>query len=107
MNIGLAIKTIRKRLNIKQYELAISCGISHTSLCLIENAVKLPSHNTFDRLCQQLSIPPELIYIMAIEQKDVRPDKMDVYTRIYPLLSDLVMLGVSHDAEYSACAPTG
>ena len=42
MNIGLAIKSIRKKLSITQYELAEKCDLSQTSLSQIETGVKRP-----------------------------------------------------------------
>lgn len=46
MNIGLAIKKIRKTQSISQKELAESCGITPTFMCLIENGKKEISMKT-------------------------------------------------------------
>jgi transcriptional regulator with XRE-family HTH domain len=51
MNIGIAIRSIRKQLDITQYELADRCNISQTSLSQIENGVKRPSARTIKKGC--------------------------------------------------------
>ena len=57
MNIGIAIKSIRRQVGITQHELADRCGISQTSLSQIENCVKRPSHRTIKSICTVLDVP--------------------------------------------------
>ena len=50
MNIGKAIKGLRKEKGIAQNDFAKGCGISQTSISLIENGAKKPSAQTLNRI---------------------------------------------------------
>ena len=95
MNIGLAIKTIRKRLAITQYELADKCELSQTSLSQIETGVKRPSQRTITKVCTVLDIPESVIYIVAMQETDVPTSKKGVYDIVYPSLKNLALQMVS------------
>ncbi len=95
MNIGLAIKSIRKKLSITQYELADRCELSQTSLSQIETGVKRPSQRTITRVCSVLDIPESIIYIVAMQEADVPPSKKSVYELVYPSIKSLALQMVS------------
>ena len=95
MNIGLAIKSIRKKLSITQYELAEKCEISQTSLSQIETGVKRPSQRTITKVCDVLDIPESIIYIVAMQEADVPPSKKGVYELVYPSIKSLALQMVS------------
>ena len=95
MNIGLAIKSIRKKLSITQYELAEKCEISQTSLSQIETGVKRPSQRTITKVCDVLDIPVSIIYIVAMQEADVPPSKKGVYELVYPSIKSLALQMVS------------
>jgi len=97
MNIGLAIKSIRKKLSITQQELAEKCGLSQTSLSLIETGVKHPSRRTIVKVCSVLDIPESVIYIVAMQKEDVPTSKKAVYDLIYPSIKSLALQMVSPD----------
>ena len=75
MNIGLAIKSIRKKLSITQYELAEKCDLSQTSLSQIETGVKRPSQRTITKVCMVLDIPESIIYIVAMQEAAAQTDQ--------------------------------
>ncbi len=95
MNIGLAIKSIRKKLSITQYELAEKCDLSQTSLSQIETGVKRPSQRTISRVCTVLDIPESIIYIVAMQEVDVPASKKSVYDLVYPSIKSLALQMVS------------
>ncbi len=95
MNIGLAIKSIRKKLSITQYELAEKCEISQTSLSQIETGVKRPSQRTINKVCQVLDIPESIIYIVAMQEADVPASKRSIYDLVYPSIKSLALQMVS------------
>ena len=95
MNIGLAIKSIRKTLSITQYELADRCELSQTSLSQIETGVKRPSQRTISRVCAVLDIPESIIYIVAMQEADVPASKKGVYDLVYPSIKSLALQMVS------------
>ena len=95
MNIGLAIKSIRKKLSITQYELAEKCELSQTSLSQIETGVKRPSQRTITKVCHVLDIPESILYIVAMQDTDVPPSKRGVYDLVYPSIKSLALQMVS------------
>ena len=100
MNVGLAIKAIRKKLSITQYELAERCELSQTSLSQIETGVKRPSQRTITKVCSVLDIPESVIYIVAMQEVDVPASKKGVYDLVYPSIKSLALQMVS--AEHMA-----
>ena len=97
MNIGSAIKSIRKKLAITQYELAEKCELSQTSLSQIETGIKRPSQRTISKVCSVLDIPESIIYIVAMQQTDVSPSKRGVYELVYPSIKSLALQMVSSE----------
>ncbi len=97
MNIGTAIKSIRKKLAITQYELAERCDLSQTSLSQIETGVKRPSQKTITKVCAVLDIPESIIYIVAMQEADVPPSKKGVYELVYPSIKSLALQMVSSE----------
>jgi transcriptional regulator with XRE-family HTH domain len=97
MNIGLAIKSIRKKLAITQYDLAERCELSQTSLSQIETGVKRPSQRTITKVCLVLDIPESIIYIVAMQEADVPPSKKGVYELVYPSIKSLALQMVSSE----------
>lgn len=91
MNIGIAIKSIRKKLSITQYELAEKCEISQTSLSQIETGVKRPSQRTISKVCNVLDIPESILYIVAMQDTDVPASKREVYELVYPSIKSLAL----------------
>ena len=91
MKIGSAIKSIRKRLEISQWELAEKCEISQTALSQIENDIKRPHPRTVAKICDVLEIPQSIIYIIAIEDSDIPSSKKPAYQYIYPSMKDLAL----------------
>jgi transcriptional regulator with XRE-family HTH domain len=91
MNIGLAIKTIRKKANITQHELAHKCELSQTSMSQIETGVKRPSQRTLKKICTVLDIPESIIYIVALQDTDVPANKKNIYQLVYPSIKNLAL----------------
>lgn len=97
MQIGTAIKSIRKKLCVRQNELAERCGISQTSLSQIETGIKRPSTKTIKKLCTALDIPESLIYILAMQDTDVPDSKKEVYNLVFPSIKGLALQMVSSE----------
>jgi transcriptional regulator with XRE-family HTH domain len=95
MNIGIAIRSIRKELDITQYELADRCNISQTSLSQIENGVKRPSTRTIKKVCDVLDLPESIIYILGMQDTDVPDSRKGVYEMLFPSIKNLALQIVS------------
>lgn len=107
MNIGFAIKSIRRKLDISQLELAEKCQLTQTALSQIETGKKRPSQRTLDKICEALDIPQSIIYIVAMEDTDVSPTKKGVYDLVYPSIKTLAlqMVNMEHHALINTTTP--
>jgi transcriptional regulator with XRE-family HTH domain len=90
MNLGLAIKEIRKNQGWSQVELAKAAKISQTALSQIENG-KRPGEKTIQKISNVLKTPVALFYIMAFEEKDVPVSKKMLYKQLFPVIKSLIL----------------
>lgn len=91
MDLGIAIRSIRKQLGISQSELAEKCEISQTALSQIENSVKRPSAKTIKKICVALDVPESIIYLLGMQQSDVSPAKKKVYDMLFPSIRSMAL----------------
>jgi len=91
MNIGQAIKAIRKQKKLTQVELADASGITQTALSQLESGRKRPGPGTLQKLCGALEIPELLIYLLAMEEVDIPAGKKDMYKLLYPSIRGLAL----------------
>ncbi len=91
MNLGTAIKRLRKEAGMNQQELTSKAGISQTALSQIENGVKAPNSTTLEKICNALEIPISILYIMAMDENDVPENKKEEYKRIFPYVEQMVL----------------
>ena len=91
MNIGSAIKLIRKSKNLNQGELANLLAISQTALSQIESGISTPSPRTVKKLCETLDIPEPVIYILGIDTTDVPENRKDMYNILFPSAQKIIL----------------
>lgn len=101
MNIGKAIKVIRKELGVSQTDLSDQCGISQTSLSQIESGIKHPSPKTIKSICDALGVPEPLIYIIGIDDQDVPQDRKEIYEKLFPRIKKLTLDVLGHSGTES------
>lgn len=75
MEIGIAIRLLRKEKKIKQKDLAKSCGISPNAFCNLEKSKSFPHKETLDKICAALNVPVSYLLLYAISGEDVPEDK--------------------------------
>lgn len=97
MNLGVAIRSVRRQLGITQQELAERSGISQTSLSQIENSVKRPSNKTIQSICTVMEIPEAVLYILAMQDTDVPTNKKNVYDMLFPSIKNLALQIVGNE----------
>lgn len=79
MNLGKAIKELRRHKGISQKELATRCGISTNAICSLENNDSFPSKNTFEKICKALGIPGAYIFLFSISEEEIPERKRELY----------------------------
>ena len=92
MNLGNAIKELRKIRGISQKELADQCGLSANAMCSIENNASFPSKGSFEKICKALDMPSAYIFLFAITDEDIPENKRFIYKQyLEKNLKDLVL----------------
>ena len=79
MDIGTAIKKLRKEKGMGQKQLAESCGISVNALSQIEINAAFPQKNTINKICEALQIPVSYLLFFSISDEDIPEDKKLVF----------------------------
>lgn len=90
MDLGTAIKNIRKQKGQTQGEFASSCGISQTYLSQVESNQKEPTIATLKIISMQLNVPLPILFFLSMNAEDVQPNKRDAYGLIGPSVKSLV-----------------
>lgn len=79
MNLGQAIRDLRKSKKIKLKDLAESSGISKTALRNIEKDKSFPSKNTIDMICHSLGVDQGVLMFFCISEDSVPEDKREAF----------------------------
>ena len=90
MNIGLALKSIRKKKGIKQNVLAINASISQTYLSQIEGGLKIPSIEVIEILAKEYKVPFGIMMWFTITEKEVPKGKLGEYKKLKPFIDNLI-----------------
>lgn len=90
MNIGQAIKEVRKNKDLSQGELAALIPLSQTSLSQIESGIKTPSTATVKKICAVLEISEPLLYVMATDEADIPEDKRELFRILFPSIKGMI-----------------
>jgi transcriptional regulator with XRE-family HTH domain len=91
MNIGKAIRQLRKDKNLSQKELADLIEISQNSLSQIEIGSKRPNPQTMKRICKVLNTSESMLYILSVEEKDVPAERKQMFDLLYPDIKSLAL----------------
>jgi transcriptional regulator with XRE-family HTH domain len=71
MNFGKAFKIIRSVKNLEQQQLAVKLGVDSSYISLIESGRRTPSANLLGILSKRLSVPRNLIILLASEKDEL------------------------------------
>ncbi len=91
MDIGTAIKFIRKEKGIGQKQLAESCGISANALSQIEINSSFPQKQTIKKICDALEIPISYLLFFSITDEDVPDDKKLVFNSLNTAIKSVLI----------------
>lgn len=82
MNIGTAIKLLRKEKGLSQKELAEKCDLSANALCQIETDQAFPQKGTIKKICDVLQIPTSYLLFFSISDEDIPAEKRPFFNMI-------------------------
>lgn len=90
MNIGQAIRILRKRKAIKQIHFAESIGITQSHLSQIEHGHKKPSMELLERIADGYKIPLAVILWYGLQIEDVPKEKQQIFELLNPIIDNLI-----------------
>lgn len=91
MDIGDAVRAIRKERGMTQKKLAERSGLSANALCSIEKNVSFPSKETVKRICEALDIPVSYLLFFSISDEDVPADKLKIFHGLKDPIRDILL----------------
>jgi len=90
MNLGSAVKKLRKYKNLSQEDLARVSKLSQTTISLIESGKTTPFSGTIKRIASSLDTSEYIIYLLSMEEEDVPPNKKEKFDTLFPVLETLI-----------------
>jgi transcriptional regulator with XRE-family HTH domain len=94
MNIGTAIKSLRKAKGIGQKELAEKCGLSVNALSQIETNTSFPHKNTIENIANAIGVPVSYLLFFSISENDVPQDKRAVFNTLNLAIKNILIEAV-------------
>lgn len=91
MEIGNAIKQLRKSKGIQQAQLAELIGISKNAMCQIEIGETFPSKNTVSLICSKLKVPQSYLLFLSLTAEDIPEDKRQTFIYLSDAIKDLIL----------------
>lgn len=91
MDIGRAIKTIRKERGLTQNELSSKIGISNNGISQIECGHVFPSKQNIDKICKVLEVPQSYLLLFSISDEDVPKDARVLLDALIPPLKKILI----------------
>lgn len=90
MDLGLAIKSIRKQKGLKQNQFAELCDITQAYLSQIENNRKEPNLSILKEISKNLKTPLPILFFLSMDNEDVSPEKKEAFEMVAPSVKSLI-----------------
>jgi transcriptional regulator with XRE-family HTH domain len=90
MDIGAAIKALRKTRNLTQKALAARLGMSANAINQIEKNGTTPHKTTLDAICKELNYPISYLLFFSIEDTDVPLEKRTMFQYMNKAIKELL-----------------
>lgn len=90
MKIGQAINILRRKRRDTQKEYAQRIGITQTYLSLIESGKRIPNMSVIQKIADLHEISLPLLFWFSVEESDCKPDKLEHFRLLKPLIDRLI-----------------
>lgn len=91
MEIGTAIKIIRKNKGYSQGDFAILCDMSVNALCQIEKNNSIPQKYNLKSICKVLNVPVSYILFFSISDEDIPEEKRKMFYILSNAIKELLI----------------
>ena len=90
MNLGQAVKRVRKNKGLNQEQFCNKIGITQSFLSGIENNKKKPSIDVIQKIAEVVDMPLPVLFWFTITEKDVHQTKLDAFKLLKPTVDKVV-----------------
>ncbi len=90
MNIGIAIKELRKRKAFNQKQFCEKVGITQSYLSLIESNKKTPSTEVLEKVATAVDVPLPILFWFTVDENDVDNSKLEMFRLLKPSVDKLI-----------------
>jgi len=90
MNVGAAIREVRKEKGITGKRLAEMVGLSVTAIFNIEHGLSFPPMKTFQKICNALEVPQSFVLFYSITEEDVPAGRWDSFLPLYNAVKEFL-----------------
>lgn len=97
MDIGTAIKTIRKQKKLGQKDLSDATGLSVNSISQIELNATFPQKKNIAKICEALDIPVSYLLFFSITEEDVPEDKRATFSYLNGAVKEVLLDSIEKD----------
>lgn len=91
MEIGTAIKLLRKKRKLTQKQLAEMCNISVNALSQIEINTSFPQKSTLTNISKSLNYPISYILFLSISDEDVPEEKKAAFNSLNSAIKSVLI----------------
>lgn len=91
MDIGTAIKFLRKEKGLSQKELAERCEISINAVSQIELNATFPQKTTIKKICEALQIPVSYLLFFSISDEDIPDEKKLIFQSLNSAIKSILI----------------
>ena len=90
MNLGNAIKHIRKQAKLSQQEMAKILDVDQSYLSMLEHNKKKPSMKLLEKISEQTQFPLPVLFFLSLSEEDVPEEKRELYRIVMPNLNNMI-----------------
>lgn len=81
MNVGLALRAIRKKKGLMEKEVYLSAGVSQGNLYSIENSPQ-PRFPTLERICQVMGVPVSAALLYTVKESEIPAEHLEFFRKL-------------------------
>ena len=95
MDLGTAIKTVRKQKGVSQKGLAVLCSLAPNTLVNIERNYTMPSKATMRKICNALNVPPAYILFFSVSDEDIAIEQKSLFDALCQPIKNVLLSDIS------------
>ena len=96
MELGKAIREVRREKGVSQKDLAVACGVSANAMVSIEKGRSFPTKKTILAICQALNVSNAYLLLYSLEETDIPVEKRPLW-QVFTLLKNSLKEDESED----------